>query len=299
MSSVKRQVVQYGWYRSHVGVVLAASVAAAVLGGCASERHIAAQRDFVPAEAPAAFDDSAWGEVLLRYVRDGRVDYAALSKDREPLERFVAMVSVVGPRSTPHLFTSRQARLCYYVNAYNALVVRAVFEQWPVETVHALSLPPLEHGYRFTVGRESVTLVDLRDKTLAEAGDDPRVRLMLCAAAVGNCELASMPYRPVMLEDQLRQAAARAVASRSMVRVDHSRQELLVGQEMFAHQREFTQWYQRRYRSEEPAFLNVLLAMANEPDRRRLNDATGYRVKMLPFDRALNSQAQALLDAGK
>jgi len=286
-----------GRYRAYGGVALAACVAA-VLGGCAGERHIAAQREFLPAEAPAGFDDSAWGEVLLRHVRDGRVDYAALSKDREPLERFVAMASHIGPRSTPHLFTSHEARLCYYVNVYNALVVRAVLEQWPVDTVYALSRPSLEHGYRFTVDRQSVTLADLHEQAVAEAGDDPRVRFTFCAAAVGSCELAGMPYRPVTLEHQLRQAAARAVASESMVRVDHPRQELLVGQAIFAHQREFTQWYQRRYRSEEPALLNVLLAMANEPDRRRLNDATGYRVKMLPFDRTLNSQAPALVNAG-
>jgi hypothetical protein len=83
-----------------------------------------------------------------------------------------------------------------------------------------------------------------------------------------------------------------------MVRVDHPRRELLVGQAIFAHRREFTQWYQRRYQSEEPALLNVLLAMANEGDRRRLNDATGYRVRMLPFDRALNSQTAAPVNAG-
>jgi len=287
-----------GRYRACGGVALVACVAA-TLGGCAGGRQIAARSEFVPAEAPASFDDSAWGEVLLRHVRDGRVDYAALSKNREPLERFVATVSRVGPRSTPHLFTSQEARLCYYVNVYNALVVRAVLEQWPVDTAYALSQPSLEHGYRFTVDRRSVTLADLHEQALNEAGDEPRVQLMFCAAALGSCELAGMPYRPVTLERQLRQAAARAVASTSMVRVDHPRRELLVGQPIFAHQREFTQWYQRRYQSEEPALLNVLLAMANESDRRRLNDATGYRVRMLPFNRALNSQTAALVNVEK
>jgi len=294
MGSIDRQ---YGRPGGHMGVALAACVAA-VLGGCASGQHIAAQREFLPSEASGSFDDSAWGEVLLRHVRDGRVDYAALSRDRGPLERFVAMVSVLGPRSAPHLFTSRQDGLCYYVNAYNALVVRAVLEQWPADTVYVLSRPSLEHGYRFTVDRQSMTLADLHERALKAAGDEPRVRLTVCAAAVGSCELASMPYRPVTLENQLRQAAARAMASESMVRVDHARRELLVGQVIFAHQREFTEWYQRRYRSAEPALLNVLLAMANESDRRRLNDATGYRVRMLPFDRALNSQSQVLVDAG-
>ena len=280
------------------GVALAACVAA-VLAGCAGGRHIAAQREFVPTEAPAGFDDSAWGEVLLRHVRDGRVDYAALSNNREPLERFVAMASYVGPQSTPHLFTSQEARLCYYVNVYNALVVRAVLEQWPADTAYALSQPSLEHGYRFTVDRQTMTLADLHERALNAAGDEPRVRLTLCAAAVGSCELAGMPYRPVTLERQLRQAAARAVANESMVRVDHPRRELSVGQAIFAHQREFAQWYRRRYGSEEPALLNVLLAMANEPDRRRLNDATGYRVRMLPFDRTLNRQAPAVANVGK
>jgi hypothetical protein len=268
--------------------VRAAAVAvAALLAGCVVPTVLPRQ-DLVPAKAPDRFDDSDWAEALRRYVRGGMVDYVGLAKDRQPLERFIALISVVGPTTTPHLFETRQERLCYWINAYNAVAVRVVMERWPTQTIYDPLLPPVEQGYWFKVDGQVTNLYQIRQRAVEDSAGDVRVLFTMCGAARGWPGLASMPYRPVMLEQQLRAAAVEAVGSPALVRVDHEQQALLVAQVIFTNQKAFLEWYQRRYGAAGATLLNALLALAEELDRQRLNAATGYETRMLPFDRALN-----------
>ncbi|MFQ6047924.1 MAG: DUF547 domain-containing protein, partial [Phycisphaerae bacterium] len=241
-------------------------------------------------EPPASFDDADWATTLRRHVRDGLVDYAALANDRRPLERFVALLSVAGPHATPHLFTTRQQRLCYYINAYNALAVRAVLERWPTRTMYELTGPSLEHGYRFKVDGQVLSLYEIAQLAIKNAAGDMRVLFTLCAAARGCPQLAPLPYRPIMLERQLREAAARAVANPALVRIDHQARTLRVGMVIFNNRQRLIRWYERRYATSGASLLNALLAMADEARRQELNSAVGYRVRMLPFDRTLNAR---------
>jgi hypothetical protein len=270
-----------------------AAAVAALLAGCVAPT-ILPRPELVPAKPPERFDDSDWAEVLRRYVRGGMVDYAGLAKDRQPLERFVAMISIVGPTATPHLFGTRQDRLCYWINAYNALAVRVVMERWPTQTIYDPLLPPVEQGYWFKVDGQATNLAQLRQRAMDDSAGDIRVLFTMCGAARGWPGLASMPYRPIMLEQQLRAAAAEAVGSLALVRVDHEQQALLVAQVIFSNQKVFLEWYQRRYGAAGATLLNALLALAEELDRQRLNAATGYEIKMLPFDRSLNVWAGPL-----
>ena len=83
------------------------------------------------------FDYNLWSKILGRYVspKSGRVNYRGLRKRRELLEEFVGMLAVFGPDSTPSLFATKFERMAYWINAYNALVLFAVIEHFPVDTI--------------------------------------------------------------------------------------------------------------------------------------------------------------------
>ena len=83
------------------------------------------------------FDYNLWSKILGRYVspKSGRVNYHGLRKRRELLEEFVAMLAVFGPNSTPHLFNTKMEQMAYWINAYNALVLFAVVELFPVDSI--------------------------------------------------------------------------------------------------------------------------------------------------------------------
>jgi hypothetical protein len=62
---------------------------------------------------------------------DGTAKYAALKAGLDPLTRFVQQIEAVSPESHPALFPSRAHKLAYWLNTYNALVLRAVAKEYP------------------------------------------------------------------------------------------------------------------------------------------------------------------------
>ena len=66
-----------------------AGLAAAGLGSAADDGN-----------APA-FDHQDWSAVLSRFVDErGRVDYEALARDRENLDRYLTQIAEIGPQIT-------------------------------------------------------------------------------------------------------------------------------------------------------------------------------------------------------
>src|SRR5262245_158686 len=71
---------------------------------------------------PKAFD-----EILDLYVRDGEVYYRALKAERAKLDGYVASL---GPLAVDKL--SPEERLAFWLNAYDALVLQTVINNYPI-----------------------------------------------------------------------------------------------------------------------------------------------------------------------
>src|SRR5438067_731657 len=81
---------------------------------------------------PAVPDSNLLQSVLQKYVlADGTVRYGDLKKDMSPLEQYVKQVAEVSPDSNPELFPSRDAKLAYWIDAYNALVLASFTQDYP------------------------------------------------------------------------------------------------------------------------------------------------------------------------
>ena len=80
-----------------------------------------------PSTVAPADPEAVWGRVLAEHVdSDGAIDFVGLRERPRDLEAYVAWVVGHGPRSTPALFPTRESRLAYYINAYNALAMYQV-----------------------------------------------------------------------------------------------------------------------------------------------------------------------------
>lgn len=70
-----------------------------------------------------------WGKVLSTFVNDqGAVDFHELAKSPANLNAFVDYIAKVSPESAPALFPTRESRLAYHINAYNALSMYNVID---------------------------------------------------------------------------------------------------------------------------------------------------------------------------
>ena len=87
--------------------------------------------------AARALDTALYSELLGRYtvesgdVAGTRVDYRGLS--REP--RWRALVESLARAKTPDAAAAREARLAFWINAYNILAIDVVLESYPVASI--------------------------------------------------------------------------------------------------------------------------------------------------------------------
>ncbi|MFH0983283.1 MAG: DUF547 domain-containing protein [Planctomycetota bacterium] len=237
---------------------------------------------------PQVFDDRDWATVLRENVRDGLVDYDHLLTHSEPLTGFLQLIARVGPGATPDLFATPQAKLAYYLNAYNAGVLQAVLHEKVPATMYPPGRSSLDYRYRFRVDGRLATLGDLRDSARDASAGDARIEFALCGAAVGCPPLCDQPLRADTLTQQIEELAREAMGRPCMVQIDHLQQRLLIGLPIAERREAFLAYYRRLTGATSPTLLNVLLQMADGVRREWLNTAVGYREGIIPFDRALN-----------
>ena len=138
-----------------------------------------------PAEEPLG----SWARVLERFVDDaGRVDFAALARERGDLERFVAWVYAVGPDNAPQHFPTRAHVIAYHLNAYNALAMYNVLERGVPESLAGLEKLKFFVLRKLKVGGAPLSLYAFENDVIRPLGEE-RVHFALTAwrAAVPAC----------------------------------------------------------------------------------------------------------------
>jgi hypothetical protein len=248
------------------------------------------------------FSHEAFEELLHRYVRDGRVDYAAWHADataRQRLDRYLAAVARYSPDNAPERFSDERDGLAYWMYAYNAFVIKAVLDRWPLESVTDVKAPvELVRGLgffytlEFVAGGERTTLYRLEhDKVLAKA-EDPRVHFVL------NCGSGGCPrMRPELptgdaLEAHLQQATVDFVGDPQHVHVDHAAKKVELSKIFEWYERDFLDELRRRGRPTGQGVIAYVAMVAPEPLAQELAQAKGYRIEFRAYDWSLNRAAE-------
>jgi uncharacterized membrane protein YdjX (TVP38/TMEM64 family) len=78
----------------------------------------------------------AFGHVLAEVVHQPSVDYAALKKRRSGLDEYLGTLALVSPQAVAS--ASSEERLAFWINAYNACMLRLVIDHYPIEKAGGL-----------------------------------------------------------------------------------------------------------------------------------------------------------------
>lgn len=196
---------------------VAMAAAAAVLAACGDGRAASG-----PVEVAAKIDHAAWDGLLKKYVDErGLVGYAewkSSEADRIALRRYLdRLAAPAGPAATG---ADRGASL---VNAYNALTISWILENYPTRSIQATARPFKERRHR--VGGRSVSLDDLEHGALRPAFGY-RVHATLVCAARSCPPLSREPYDAARLEEQLDSAMRVWLAREDLNRFEASRAQV-------------------------------------------------------------------------
>lgn len=253
----------------------------------------------IPEEFPPdGFSHAVLERLLREFVDDdGRVDYGRWHADaeaRQLLDSHLAAVAAYSPDNAPGRFASDNDRLAYWLYTYNALVIKAVLEYWPLESVTDVKAP-LEvvkglgffYTIEFVVGGRRLTLYALEHEKIPATSQDPRVHFVLNCGS-GGCP-ALRPELPTgkALEPYLASAARDFVASERNVRVDDENREVTLSSIFQWYEKEFLNDLRRRGSS--GTLLDYIALVGPEETREKIKAAEGYTIAFAEYDWSINS----------
>jgi hypothetical protein len=184
-----------------------------------------------PVGAQSRPPDDVFDQILDQYVRDGLVYYAALRVDRGALDRYVQSLA-----EQPVGFDawSEARRLAYWLNSYNALMLRTVIDHYPISGMAAefpehsvMQIPRVFSGREHAIGGRRLTLQAIEDELVADFGD-PRAHLALGRGAVGSPRLRSEAFSDDRLDAQLQAVVADFATTPRHVALDQTADEVVV-----------------------------------------------------------------------
>jgi len=184
--------------------------------------------------APVAVDPlhRPFDEILDLYVRDGLVYYFALKQERGKFDRYVQALADVSSETVNGW--PRDAQLAYWINAYNAFVLRTVIDHYPIrgraKDYPANSVRQIAGAFerrRFRAGGQMLTL-DAIERDVISGFGDARAQLALGRGAMSSGRLKSEAFTAERLESQLAAMTGELVTRRELVFVDVANEQLSV-----------------------------------------------------------------------
>ena len=181
--------------------------------------------------------------ILDTYVREGLVYYRALRAERARLDRYVSNLDV--PAAAFEAW-SRQEQAAFWLNAYNATVLRTVINAYPIKGASAQypsdSIQHVPGAYvakRHRIGGRLLSLEDI-EKQVLPTFDDPRMYFALGRGSLGGGRLRSEAFTAARLEQQLASVAAECVSRNECFRYDPAADRIEISPIFGWRQAEFT-----------------------------------------------------------
>ncbi len=246
-------------------------------------------------EGPPSPKQSALDTLLDLYVRDGYVYYRALKSDRAKLDGYIAGLATANVGALP-----REGQLAFWLNAYDALVLRTVIDRYPIQgrsadyPPHSIrQIPGAFEGLPHRVGGRSLTLDDIEKKVLPEF-HDPRVYLALGRGAVGSGRLRSEAFEAARLEAQLTQVASECASRPVCLQIDRPNNRVMATPIFSWREQEFSAAYAGSagavFASRSPIERAILsfVELRLMPAERQFLAQNAFQVTYQPFDWSLN-----------
>src|SRR5262245_40616562 len=181
------------------------------------------------ADVTPTFDYALWSDLLAAIVTpEGKVDYEVLAERREQLGAFVGLLAAASPDIAPERFPSDDHALAYWINAYNAFVLHAVIEEYPIRSVWKVRDGQFFARRRHDAGGTLVSLDDIEHRILRARFDEPRIHFAINCASTGCPPMRTAAYAPDGIRETLRAATRQFLASEWNCRVDAAQKRIHV-----------------------------------------------------------------------
>lgn len=223
------------------------------------------------AQSERRVDHSAWATFLDRYLVVGTggtanlVSYRqAADDDRQLLDNYLGQLAATRVGEL-----NRAEQKAYWINLYNALTVRTIVENYPVDSIRDIKSGWFSGGpwdlKLISVDGQELSLNDIEHRILRPIWQDNRIHYAVNCASIGCPNLQPQPFTAAKSEELLDLAAHGYVNSpRGVWFVDNK----LIVSSIYT-------WYRDDFAADQEGLLSYLAELADPEMAARLRDYRG------------------------
>lgn len=141
-----------------------------------------------------------WDELLQKHVsKTGNVNYKNFKTEHKKLLDYINVLNLIhGHESFQSL--SKEEKLAYWINAYNALTVDLILRHYPVKSIKDIKNPWDQRLWK--LGNKWYNLNDIEHQILRKM-NEPRIHFAIVCASFSCPKLHNQAFEASMIEEQL------------------------------------------------------------------------------------------------
>jgi hypothetical protein len=257
------------------------------------------------AEESKSFDHShsIYDSLLKKYVRGGRVYYKGLKNSPEEFEIYLSKLGSVNERDYANW--SREEKLAFWINAYNAFTIKAVIDNYPINgSVFSFyprnSIRQIDGVWdklQFQAVGKTVTLEEIEHEILRTQFNEPRIHFAIACASLGCPDLRSEAYKAGKINEQLEIASTEFINNpQKGVRIDPDDDVVKISKifkwfgEDFINSFGNTQLFNDRD-TKERAVLDFITNHLKSDEGRAFLERNQFKISYLHYDWSLNESS--------
>ena len=230
---------------------------------------------FVKVETPVTYRFDKYAQLLKAFVKDSAVDYAGLKKSPLLKESMKEIAHI-----SPAKMIDKKERLCYWLNAYNLVVMKEVADRFPITDLRQLDNDPTRR--KFTVGGDKISMQTIKiDKIEPMFNDNyPEEIFLMAGGAMGHPPILDHPTSPETMDKDMKEAAYRWIVDPSNVSLDRYKSRFDVGP--------FLQWNQGLFEKRYDSPIDFVISFLNASAQESISAVTILKGFGLPFNWTIN-----------
>lgn len=140
---------------------------------------------------------TSWDTFLKTHVdSEGHVNYKGIKDSPKQLNAYLDLLS----KKQPNPSTSKNEKLAYWINAYNAFTIKLIIDNYPLKSIKDIGSPWDKKFIPLT--NKSVSLNYIEHEILRKM-DEPRIHFGIVCASVSCPNLLNEAFTASKLETQL------------------------------------------------------------------------------------------------
>ena len=222
---------------------------------------------------PTTFDHSIFDKLLKENVNnEGRIDYNAFSKSKD----FKNYLGQIGSSDLSGL--NKNELLAFYINAYNALVIKNVVDNMPIKS--PLDVDGFFKTKKFKIAGKDLTLDEIENDLVLKI-EPVLSHFGLVCGALSCPKLLRKAYTGKNVYNLLKENASAFIYDNTKNRLDKEN-KILYFSEIF-------KWFKKYFEEKYGSVLNAVKSFMNEADKKFLNQNV-VKIEFIPYNWQLNKQ---------